>query len=50
MSGLPTGLTLDPATGAVSGMPTAAQTYPVVYTVTDQIGSKTSVSVVWIVT
>jgi hypothetical protein len=49
-TGLPIGLTLDPATGAVRGSPTTAQVYTVVYTVTDQIGSNTSATVVWIVT
>lgn len=47
---LPAGLTLDPATGVVRGTPTTARTYTVVYTVTDQIGSRTSATVSWNVT
>ena len=47
---LPAGLTLDPATGAVRGTPTTVKDYTVVYTVTDQIGSRTSATVSWSVT
>ncbi len=47
---LPTGLTLDAATGAVRGTPTRAGTYSVIVTVTDQIGSRTSVTTTWTIT
>jgi hypothetical protein len=46
---LPDGLTIDPATGAVRGRPTTVKVYPVVLTVTDTIGSSTSVTVLWTV-
>lgn len=35
---LPTGLTLDPATGTISGTPTAAATFGATLTVTDSLG------------
>ena len=35
---LPGGLTLDPQTGIISGIPTSAGTYGVIFTVTDQTG------------
>jgi hypothetical protein len=44
-SDLPAGLTLDAATGAISGEPTAAAAGPVKVTVTDSVGTTTSVSV-----
>jgi len=47
---LPAGLTLNTATGAVTGSPTTVKTYSTIYTVTDQIGSKSSVTVTWNVT
>jgi prepilin-type N-terminal cleavage/methylation domain-containing protein len=50
VSGLPTGLILNPVTGAVTGKPTAAKAYTVVYTVTDLIGNKTTATVTWTVT
>jgi prepilin-type N-terminal cleavage/methylation domain-containing protein len=46
---LPAGLTLNPATGAVTGRPTTVKVYTVVYTVTDEIGSSTSATAVWTV-
>ena len=39
MSGVPPGLTFDPATRILSGMPTAVGTYTMVYYVTDASGS-----------
>jgi putative Ig domain-containing protein len=42
---LPAGLTLDPATGAISGKPTLAGSYPLKLTVTDQLGLTQSVDV-----
>jgi prepilin-type N-terminal cleavage/methylation domain-containing protein len=46
---LPDGLTIEPATGAVRGRPTTVKLYTVVLTVTDTIGSSTSVTVLWTV-
>jgi prepilin-type N-terminal cleavage/methylation domain-containing protein len=46
---LPNGLSIDPASGAVTGRPTAAGPHAVRYTVTDEIGSSTSVTVPWTV-
>ena len=44
-SALPAGLTLDPATGVVSGVPALAGTFPVKVTVTDTFGFTTAVDV-----
>jgi hypothetical protein len=44
---LPDGLHIDPITGLVGGRPTTVKTYTVVLTVTDKIGSSTSVTVAW---
>ena len=41
---LPTGLTLNPATGVVSGVPTATGTFSFSLTVTDSLGNTASVS------
>ena len=41
-SGLPPGLTINPSTGVISGMPTAAGTYQVALTVSNSAGSSTS--------
>ncbi|TMK71005.1 MAG: hypothetical protein E6G50_06665 [Actinobacteria bacterium] len=40
---LPAGLTLDPATGVVSGVPAVAGTFPVKVTVTDTLGLATTI-------
>jgi hypothetical protein len=41
---LPTGLTLNPSTGVLSGVPTAAATYTFTLTATDSLANTTSVS------
>jgi large repetitive protein len=41
---LPAGVTLDTATGAISGRPTAAGSFPVTLAVTDSIGLQTTVN------
>jgi hypothetical protein len=40
-AGLPPGLSIDPATGIISGTPTTVGTYPVAVTATDGAGSST---------
>lgn len=47
-SGLPPGLTINPSTGVISGMPTAAGTYSVALTVSNSAGSSTSSLVITI--
>ena len=47
---LPPGLSIDPATGTVSGTPTAAGTYSVTITATDDAGFAGSASFAWTVT
>jgi hypothetical protein len=42
---LPAGLTLDPATGGISGRPTAAGSFPITLAVTDTAGVKTTVNI-----
>ena len=42
MSGLPPGLSFDPATRTLSGTPTTAGTYEAIYTVTDAVGASAS--------
>lgn len=48
-TGLPTGLTIDPATGLVTGTPTANGTYHVVFTVTASGGTDSSESMDWVI-
>jgi prepilin-type N-terminal cleavage/methylation domain-containing protein len=47
VTNLPTGLTLNSSTGAISGTPVQAKTYAVVITVTDSAGTTASRSVNW---
>ncbi len=48
---LPTGLTINPASGVISGIPTAAGTYPVTVTATDSTGATgTSPPFNWVIT
>jgi Glycosyl hydrolase family 48/Cellulose binding domain/Putative Ig domain len=46
-TGLPTGLTISPATGLISGTPTTAATYSVAVTATDTTGASGSASFTW---
>lgn len=48
-TGLPTGLSIDSATGTVTGTPTAAGSYPVTVTVTDTYGKSASTAFTWTV-
>ena len=48
-TGLPPGLVLQPASGVISGTPTAAGTYNLTATATDPAGLKASASFVWTV-
>jgi hypothetical protein len=48
-SGLPTGLTINTTTGAISGTPTTAGTYSVTVTATDSAGTVGSVTFTWTV-
>ena len=47
---LPTGLSIDPSTGAITGTPTTAGTYPVTITATDNAGYFGSASFTWTIT
>jgi hypothetical protein len=49
-SGLPTGLSLNTVTGAITGTPTVAGTYAVALTATDNLGYSGSASFTWTVT
>lgn len=42
IAGLPAGVTMDPATGIVSGTPSAAGSFPLTWTVTDTRGTSTT--------
>jgi Putative Ig domain/Domain of unknown function DUF11 len=46
-TGLPAGLSLDTATGAITGMPTTPGTYPVTISATDNGGTTGSASFTW---
>ena len=48
-TGLPTGLALNDATGAITGTPTVAETYAVTLTATDNLGYAGSASFTWTV-
>ena len=47
---LPPGLSIDPASGDITGTPTTAGTYPVTITVTDDAGFSGSTTFNWLVT
>jgi hypothetical protein len=49
-TGLPAGLSIAGATGAITGMPTAAGTYPVVLTALDSAGFTGTASFTWTIT
>jgi hypothetical protein len=49
-SHLPTGLSIDPATGVITGTPTTGGSYPVTFTVTDNAGYSADSSITWTVT
>jgi hypothetical protein len=49
-TGLPDGLSIDPGSGAISGTPTTAGTYPVTVTVNDNAGYSAQASFIWTVT
>ena len=47
---LPTGLSIDPSSGTISGTPTTAGTYPVTITVTDDSGATGTATFNWTIT
>ena len=47
---LPPGLSIDPASGSITGTPTTGGAYPVTITVTDDSGASASVSFTWTIT
>ena len=49
-TGLPAGLSIDPASGSISGTPTAAGNGTVTLTATDSAGSSGSTNIAWTVT
>ncbi len=49
-TGLPSGLSIDPTTGVISGTPTIGGSYPVTVTATDNASSTDSVAFTWSVT
>jgi Ricin-type beta-trefoil lectin domain/Putative Ig domain len=49
-TGLPTGLSIDSATGLISGTPTAPATYDVTVTAADQAGTSRGASFIWTIT
>ena len=49
-TGLPTGLSIDPASGLISGTPTTSGAFPVTVTVSDGAGSATPTSFTWTLT
>jgi endo-1,4-beta-xylanase len=46
-SGLPTGMSINPSTGVISGTPTVGNTYNVTVTATDSTGASNSVIFTW---
>ncbi len=49
-TGLPGGLSIDPATGTITGTPIVAGSYPVVVTATDGAGYSATTSFTWVIT
>ena len=49
-TGLPDGLSIDPSSGVITGIPTTAGTYPVTVTATDTMSASASTSFTWTVT
>jgi len=48
-AGLPAGLSIDPASGLISGTPAVAATYGPTVTVTDNLGQTGKVSFTWVI-
>jgi Putative Ig domain len=49
VSSFPPGLSIDPATGIVSGVPTTPGTYPLIFTVTDSAGNVAATNPIYFV-